>query len=173
MRLSAAYYQTETTIRTQLPCLTDAQQRGLTWWVQGAILAGSACQTAVITALCAAERERHAVRQYLREWLYDGEDKAAPCATQVDVRACFAPLLRWVLVLWKGDNLALAVDATTHGQAITALVVSVLYRGTAIPVGAKNGDSGVTGDDSGVTAVTGCCGSQYSKKEGSPKAVLR
>ncbi|PZS06316.1 MAG: hypothetical protein DLM70_05260, partial [Chloroflexi bacterium] len=99
------------------------------------ILAGSACQTAVITVLCAAECERHAVRQYLREWLYDGEDKATPCTPEVDVRACFAPLLRWVLVLWKGDSLALAVDATAHGQAITALVVSVLYRGTAIPVG--------------------------------------
>jgi hypothetical protein len=135
MRFSAAYYQTEETIQTHLPCLTDAQQRGLTWWVHGTILAGSACQNAVICALCIAEREWHAVRQYLREWLYDGADKATPCTTQVEVRACFAPLLRWVLTLWDGDRLALAIDATAHGQAVTALVVSVLYRGSAIPVG--------------------------------------
>ena len=135
MRFSAAYYQTEETIQTHLPCLTDAQQRGLTWWVHGTILAGSACQNAVICALCIAEREGHAVRQYLREWLYDGADKATPCTTQVEVRVCFAPLLRWVLTLWDGDRLALAIDATAHGQAVTALVVSVLYRGSAIPVG--------------------------------------
>jgi hypothetical protein len=134
MRFSAAYYQTEATIQTHLPCLTEAQQRGLTWWVHGTILAESACQNAVIGALCTTAREWHAVRQYLREWLYDGTDKATPCTTQVNVRACFVPLLRWVLRLWHGDTLALAVDATAHGQAVTALVVSVLYRGTAIPV---------------------------------------
>jgi len=48
-------------------------------------------------ALCTVHRERHALRQYLREWLYDGTDKATPCTTQVNVRACFVPLLRWVL----------------------------------------------------------------------------
>jgi hypothetical protein len=134
MHFSAACYQIETTIERSLPCLTAAQQRGLGWWVRGTILAGSACQNAVITALCTTTREWDTVRQYLREWLYDGADKATPCATQVEVRACFVPLLRWVLTLWEGNDLALAVDATAHGTAVTALVVSVLYRGTAIPV---------------------------------------
>jgi len=134
MRFSAAYYQTEQIIQTHLPCLTEAQQRGLTWWVHGTILAGSACQNAVICALCTTAREGQAVRQCLREWLYDGADKATPCKAQVEVRACFVPLLRWVLTLWQGHTLALAVDATAHGQAVTALVVSVLYRGTALPV---------------------------------------
>jgi hypothetical protein len=135
MRFSAACYQIEDTIGTHLSCLTSPQQRGLALWVRGTILAGSACQNAVITALCIADQEWDAVRQYLREWLYDGADKATPCATQVEVRVCFVPLLRWVLSLWEGNELALAVDATAHGQAVTALVVSVLYRGTALPVG--------------------------------------
>src|SRR5438067_2087546 len=134
MRSSAAYYQIEDTIERHLPCLTEAQQRGLAWWVHGTILAGSACQNAVITALCATACEWDAVRQYLREWLYDGEDKATPCTTQVEVRACFVPLLRWVLSLWQGHHLALAVDVPAHGPAVTAIVVSVLYRGTALPV---------------------------------------
>jgi hypothetical protein len=134
MRSSAACYQIEQTIETHLPCLTAAQQRGLAWWVHGSILAGSACQNAVLTALCTTLREWTALRQYLREWLYDGEDKATPCGTQVEVRACFVPLLRWLLQLWEGNELALAVDATARGAAVTALVVSVLYRGTAIPV---------------------------------------
>ena len=76
----------------------------------------------------------HALRQRLREWLYDGCDKAAPCNTQLDVTLCFSPLLRWLLSLWQGKQLALAIDATAHGDQVAALVVSVLYRGSAIPV---------------------------------------
>jgi hypothetical protein len=76
----------------------------------------------------------HALRQRLREWLLDGADKAVPCAAQVEVDRCFAPLLRWVLGWWQGRELALAVDATAHREEVVALVVSVLYRGSAIPV---------------------------------------
>jgi hypothetical protein len=36
----------------------------------------------------------HSLCQYLREWLYDGLDKAAPCKTDLEVSLCFAPLLR-------------------------------------------------------------------------------
>src|SRR4029450_10038465 len=43
-------------------------------------------------------------------------------------------LLAWVLSWWEGNQLALAVDATTLGQRFVVLVVSVLYRGCAIPV---------------------------------------
>jgi len=39
-----------------------------------------------------------------------------------------------VLSWWEGQQLALAVDATTLGQRFVVLVVSVLYRGCAIPV---------------------------------------
>lgn len=74
------------------------------------------------------------MRQRLREWLYDGADKAAPCRPQVEVTACFGPLLRWVLAWWQGDTLALALDATAHGEVGVALVISVLYRSNAIPV---------------------------------------
>ena len=113
--------------------LTPAQRRGLALWVYGAVLAQSACQNAVVSALLAVGGF-HTVRQYLREWLYDGADKAAPCQTQVAVEHCFAPLLGWLLAWWHGRELALAVDATLHGQRVTALVVSVLYRGSAVPV---------------------------------------
>ena len=43
-------------------------------------------------------------------------------------------MLRWVLAWWQGRELALAVDATAHRGDVVALVVSVLYRGSAIPV---------------------------------------
>jgi len=123
----------ECVVAAQFSHLRPAQQRGLTLWVYGTILAQSACQNAVVTALLTLGHW-HGVRQHLREWLYDGPHKAAPCHTQVDVTLCFAPLLRWLLSWWQGDSLPLAIDATLHGDRVTALVVSVLYRGGAIPV---------------------------------------
>jgi Transposase DDE domain len=127
------WYQMQTTIAQQFPDLRPAQQRGLAVWVYGTILAHSACESAVLTALLAFGAW-DGLRQRLREWLYDGADKAAPCHTQLDVSRCFAPLLRWLLRWWHGDTLALAVDATAHGEKVVALVISVLYRGTAIPI---------------------------------------
>ena len=40
----------------------------------------------------------------------------------------------WVLSLWAGTQLALALDATTLGDRFTVLVISVVYRGCAIPI---------------------------------------
>jgi hypothetical protein len=133
MRSRAEWYQMQAAIAARLPALRPAQQRGLAWWVYGALLAQSACQTAVVGALLGVGAY-DAVRQYLREWLYDGADRAAPCRTTLDVAACFAPLLRWVVAWWEGTDLALAVDATSKGDQLVVLTVSVLYRGTALPV---------------------------------------
>jgi Transposase DDE domain len=133
MHVPPELYPMETALAEHFPHLRPAQVRGLALWVCGAILAHSACQSAVVAALL-AHGGYHALRQRLREWLYDGADRAAPCATALAVEGCFAPLLRWVLVWWRGDRLALAVDATLHGDRLAALVVSVLYRGGAIPV---------------------------------------
>lgn len=133
MRLPREYSQMTQMIAAHLPHLRRAQCRGLALWVYGTVLAQSACQNAVITALL-SRGGWHTVRQRLREWLYDGGDKAAPCGTQVEVSACFAPLLGWVLAWWQGTTLALALDATAHGELVVALVISVMYRGSAIPV---------------------------------------
>src|SRR5579885_517539 len=127
------WYQMEQVIADHFPQVRASQQRGLALWVYGTILAGSACQNAVIAAVLALGKF-HAMRQALREWLYDGADKAAPCQTEVNVASCFVPLLRWLLSWWHGDGIALAVDATLHGDQVVALVISVLYRGSAIPV---------------------------------------
>lgn len=133
MRYPSEWYQLHETVEDAFPHLRPAQQRGLTWWVLGAVLAQSACQSAVLAALLRFGGY-HAIRQYLREWLYDGSERAAPCQTEVTVTTCFAPLLGWVLRWWRGDSLPLAIDATAHGDRVVALVVSVLYRGCAIPV---------------------------------------
>jgi hypothetical protein len=133
MRFPPGYYQLTTLLATHLPQLRPAQQRGLALWVCGTLLARSACQHAVLAAL-QVYAPWHTLRERLLEWCYDGADKAAPCQTQVAVRHCFAPLLRWVLTWWQGDTLALAIDATLLRDQVAVLAVSVLYRGTAIPV---------------------------------------
>ena len=51
MRLPREAYAIQEAIATHLPHLRPAQRRGLAWWVYGTILAGSACQGAVLTAL--------------------------------------------------------------------------------------------------------------------------
>ena len=113
--------------------LVPVSSTGLALWVCGAILAGSACQNAVASALSPWGRWNN-LRQYLREWLYDGSDRARPCQTELDVSLCFAPLLRWVLTWWRSDRLALAIDPTLKGTDTTAIVISVVYRSCAIPV---------------------------------------
>ena len=133
MRLPEECYQMRQVIETHLPHLTQSQLTGLAWWVCGTILAGSACQNAVASALSTRGNWNN-LRQYLREWLYDGGDRARPCKTELDVSLCFAPLLQWVLAWWRSGHLALAVDPTLKGDQTTAIVVSVVYRGCAIPV---------------------------------------
>jgi Transposase DDE domain len=133
MYFPSEWSQMHVTLAHYLPLLRPAQCRGLALWVCGTILAQSSCQNAVMTALLALGAW-HGLRQRLREWLYDGPDKAAPCQAQLDVTWCFEPLLRWVLTWWQGPELALALDATAHGEQVVVLAVSVLYRGSAIPV---------------------------------------
>lgn len=133
MRVPSEVYQMQASIQAYFPHLRAAQQQGLAWWVFGVILAQSACESAVVAALL-AWGQWHTLRQRLREWLYDGADKAAACHTQVEVSQCFEPLARWVLSGWRGRELALALDVTLHRDRVAALVISVLYRGNAIPV---------------------------------------
>src|SRR3954452_4930412 len=133
MHVPPQLHPMEEALAERLPGLRPPQRRGLALWVLGAILARSACQSAVLAALL-PWAPYHALRQRLREWLRDGADKATPCAAQVEIETCFAPLLRWVPAWWRGRELALAIDATAHGERLIALVGSVLCRGTAIPV---------------------------------------
>lgn len=134
MRVQRELYALEASMGQHLPGLRPSQRQGLALWVLGTVLAQSGCQSAVVSALVGLGGRPHALRQRLREWLYNGNDRAAPCQVELDVTACMAPLLRWVLSWWQGQELALAIDATLHGDKVTALVISVLYRGCAIPV---------------------------------------
>jgi hypothetical protein len=124
----------EALVATFLPPLRRAERGGLARWVVGLLIAQSGCERAILTALAPLGFAEHALRARLREWLYDGGDRAAPCRTSLDVTTCFAPLLGWVLAWWGGPALPLAIDATTRRGRVVVLSISVLYRGTAIPV---------------------------------------
>ncbi len=134
MLLPSAFYPHAECIAKHLPHLRPSQVKGLALWVGATILARSSCQNAVLGALQSLGLGWHTTRQYLREWLRDGADRAAPCRVPRDVQACCAPLLRWVLAWWQGTELTLAVAPTAKGGERVALVVSVVYRGLAIPV---------------------------------------
>lgn len=59
--------------------------------------------------------------------------KPGQCRRELEVSACFAPLLAWILEGWPARRLALAWDATTLFDRLVVLALSVVYRGTAIP----------------------------------------
>jgi hypothetical protein len=79
-------------------------------------------------------RQPNTVRQQLREFCYEAKAKRGGPRQALKGETCFAPLLAWVLSWWEGHQLAVALDATTLGQRFVVLVISVLYRGCAIPV---------------------------------------
>lgn len=125
-------------LTSAFPRLSHAQVRGLAWFSFGMVLARSASVTAVALQLADLLGQKFdTVKQRLREWYCEAQAKTGTRRRQLDVRTCFAPLLRWVLAGWPSRRLALALDATTLGQRFTTLAVSVLYRGCATPVAWK------------------------------------
>ena len=83
----------------------------------------------------------HALRKRLCEFYKEAPAKSGAKhgskRTDFDVSTCFAPLLRWILSLWTGKHLALAIDVTNLGDRFHVLCVSVVIRGNAIPVAWK------------------------------------
>jgi hypothetical protein len=68
----------------------------------------------------------HILRQRLREWLYDGANKAAPCATHLEVHRCFASLMRWVLAVAMVWGLA-------YGPRVEKAIPAALSRAKRPP----------------------------------------
>ena len=123
------------TVTRKMPHLSKPQAKVLAMWSFGiAITQSSGLTTVSIFLAKLLAIKENTVRQRLREWLRDGEDKKGDRRKAIDVTSCFAPLLCWILSQWQpGEKrLALAMDATTLGQKFTVLAISVLYRGRAI-----------------------------------------
>ncbi len=125
------------TVSSQLPHLTRRQAAVLAAYSFAVMLTQSSGISHVSYFLACLLRQReNTVRQRLREWLYDAQDKRGARRRAVAVEQSFAALLRWVVRLWQSvdGDLVLALDATTLRQTFTVLSVSVLVGRTAIPV---------------------------------------
>lgn len=131
-------YQWTAEVTSAFPHLSKPQATVLALYAYGAVLART-CALSAVAAMLAAVQQRKAntVRQRLREFYQEADAKAGDRRRQLDVAACFAPLLGWVLRHWPGGQLPLALDATTLGTRFVVLCISVVYRGTAIPVAWK------------------------------------
>ena len=124
----------------KMPHLSKPQAKVLAMWSFAiAITQSSGLTTVSIFLAKLLGIKENTVRQRLREWLRNGEDKKGDRRKDIDVTSCFAPLLCWVLSQWQPveKKLATAMDATTLGQRFTVLAISVLDRGCAIAVAWK------------------------------------
>jgi hypothetical protein len=132
--------QWEKEVSTAFPHLSKPQVWGLVLWSAGIVLSGAAgiTQISALLALVLGQQEQ-AVFQRLREWYLNAKQKRGKKRCELEVRSCFAPLLRWVLRLWQSEHkqLALVMDATSLGNRWTILTISVVLRSSAIPVAWK------------------------------------
>ena len=130
-------------LASALPVLSVAQRRVLARWCFAMEQTGlCATHTLAVFLGLALGCAWGTVRQRLREWYWDAEDKQGLDRREVDVRACFAPLARWVLADWPGTpgtrvRVSIALDATSLGDRLTILAVSIVYKGCTVPVAWK------------------------------------
>jgi hypothetical protein len=120
------------------PKLSRPQATVLALYSFGAILAQRCGLNSVATALVPLlGRKFLTVRSRLQEFYQEADAKSGTSRRELDVAACFVPLLDWVLSAWPSTRLALALDATGLGDRFVVLSLSVVYRGSAIPVAWK------------------------------------
>jgi hypothetical protein len=108
----------------------------------GVVLSMAAGLTAVSLFLALhLGRPFFAVRKQLSEFYKEASAKSGVKQgvkrRDFDVTCCFAPLLRWVLSLWSGRQLSLAIDVTNLGERFHVLCICVVVRGVGIPVAWK------------------------------------
>src|SRR5579859_3126135 len=124
-------------VSSHLRHLSKSQAQVLSWYSLAVTLVQSSglSQVSYFLAQWLGQKE-NTVRQRLRESLYDATDKRGRGRRELEVEACFAPLLKWVLSVWHSQEgmLFLALDATTLRETFTVLSVSVLLGRWAIPV---------------------------------------
>jgi hypothetical protein len=123
---------------TAFPQLSRPQAMVLAIYSFGAILAQRCGLNSVAAALAPLFDSGYStIRSRLQEFYQPASAKSGNRRRQLDVSTCFKPLLAWILKGWPSTRLALALDATSLGDRFTILSISVVYRGSAIPVAWK------------------------------------
>lgn len=131
-------YQWNDIVAKRFSHLSKPMAACLALWSLGMIVARSCSLTAVAWAWAPILNQKfYSLRERLRDLYREAPAKAGGQRCELDLAACWAPWLAWVIEGWRGQQLALALDATTLGQRFTVLAISVLYRGCAVPVAWK------------------------------------
>ena len=128
-------YQWCAQIAKHFPRLSRPMVRGLALWSLGMIVVRS-CGLSVIAdgRSCRLGQPFQTVRERLCDTYREAEAKAGGHRAELDLSSCWAPWFAWVLEEWSGTPLAVTSDATTLGQRFVLLVISVVYRGCAVPI---------------------------------------
>jgi hypothetical protein len=122
-------------LSNRMPHLTKPQAVVLAMWSYGIAITHSCGRRTVALFLALLLGQKlGTVEQRLREWCYDTKNKRGKKRQALDAATCFVPLLCWIVSLWTGTAIALAVGATSLGERFVMLTISVVYRGTGIPV---------------------------------------
>jgi Transposase DDE domain len=124
-------------VSSKMPHLSRNQAMVLAMYSFGMVMVQSCGMRSIAYFLgLLLEEKENSVRQRLREWTYEADAKRGQQRKAIEVKACFAPLLKWVLSWWSSEDkrIALAMDASNLRDRFTVLAISVLYRGSAIPV---------------------------------------
>ena len=117
--------------------LSGPQITVLALWSYGIVLAKTCGLTRVVATLASHLGEKESnLRQRLREWYWDKQDKQGKKRIDWQVSQSFRPLLKWILTQWPAEErrLVLAMDATSLKELFVVLSISVVYRGCAIPI---------------------------------------
>jgi hypothetical protein len=123
------------TVSNHMPHLSKPQATVLALWSFGIALTRTCGRSTVAQFVSQLLGQSEAtVEQRLREWCYDAANKRGKQRRELEVSTCFAPLLAWVVSLWRTNRMALALDATQLSDRFVVLSVSVVYRGFGIPV---------------------------------------
>ncbi|MFN6488363.1 MULTISPECIES: hypothetical protein [unclassified Nostoc] len=119
------------TVIEKMPHLSKSQAVVLAMWSFGIVMTQSSGLTTVSVFLAELlGKKENTVRQQLREWLRDAEDKTKTKhgPASLEVKSCFSPLLSWILSRWPESEkrLALAADGSTLSDRFTVLAISVV-----------------------------------------------
>jgi hypothetical protein len=131
-------YQWIDTIVMRFPSFSKPQALGLALWSFGMVIARSCSLTAVADVLAPLMGQSYnTLRERLSDTYRDAGAKAGEQRAELDINECYAPLLAWLLDGWSGQQMAIAMDATSLGDCFVVLAISVVYRGCAVPVAWK------------------------------------
>ena len=128
-------YHWSAQIANHFPGLSQPMVMGLALWSLGMIIVRSCSLTAIADGWsCRLGPPFQTVRERLRDTYREAEAKAGGHRAELDLSQGWAPWLNWVLEGWSGTHLAIALDATSLGQRFVLVVISVVYRGCAVPI---------------------------------------